>query len=215
EFALLAVTDNGQGMTPEIRAKIFEPFFTTKEIGRGTGLGLATVYGIIKQSGGNIWVYSEPDRGTTFKVYLPRTISEKSISAPIADSAYGDVTGQETVLVVEDEDAVREMAVRVLKMHGYRVVEARNGKDALELCQEMNRPFDIVVTDVVMPIMGGAELISQLQKLWKSVKYLYMSGYTSNVVVHDSILAEGVPYLQKPFRPLTLVRKVRDILDKK
>ena len=210
---MLAISDTGCGMNEEVKDRVFEPFFTTKEEGKGTGLGLATVYGIIKQSGGHIWVYSEPGEGTTFKIYFP--IVEEGEAEDIIGRTASDFMpkGSESVLVVEDEDNVRMMAVRILKLQGYKVIEARTGGDAYLICQRMAKPVDLVITDVIMPHMGGPELVKLLNELWPELKVLYMSGYTPNAVVHDGILDSSTPYLQKPFRPIELAQKVRGVLD--
>ena len=209
-YVMLSVSDTGVGMTPEVRQQVFEPFFTTKEKGKGTGLGLSTVYGIVKQSGGNIWVYSEPGLGTTFKIYLP------SVDEPFEEMRE-KVTreefprGNETILVVEDEEDVRRLAVRALERQGYRVLEASCGDDALVLSKE---PIHMILTDVVMPGMSGRQLADRLIPLHPKMKVLYMSGYTDNAIVHHGVLEEGVNYIQKPFTIDKLMRKVREILDK-
>jgi len=209
---MLAISDNGCGMKEELKSQIFEPFFTTKEKGKGTGLGLSTVYGIVKQSGGSIWVYSELDAGTTFKVYLPMVTQEADELSREADVSEAP-RGTETILLVEDEEGVRKLAVRILKKLGYKVLDAESGVDALVMCQNRKKPVDIVVTDVVMPNMSGAEFIEKLREFWSDFKVLYMSGYTSNAIVHAGVLDKGTPYLQKPFRPVDIARKVRKVLD--
>jgi CheY-like chemotaxis protein len=209
-YVMISVSDTGVGMAPEVRDRVFEPFFTTKEKGKGTGLGLSTVYGIVKQSGGNIWVYSELGLGTTFKIYLPR------VEEPFEEMREKVTTeefppGNETILVVEDEEDVRRLAVRALERQGYRVLEASCGDDALVLSKE---PIRLVLTDVVMPGMSGRQLADRLIPLYPKMKVLYMSGYTDNAIVHHGVLEEGVNYIQKPFTIDKLVRKVREILDK-
>jgi PAS domain S-box-containing protein len=210
-FVMLSVTDTGSGIDAETKAHIFEPFFTTKEKGKGTGLGLSTVYGIVKQSGGNIWVYSEPGRGTTFKVYLPR------VDAPATDlkrrPASVMATGSETVLVVEDEDAVRRLAERILRSAGYTVLAAASGGDALVLCEKQGEAIDLLLTDVVMPQMSGKELAERLAKTSPKLRVLYMSGYTDNAIVHHGVLDPGTRFIGKPFAAAELTRKVREVLD--
>lgn len=209
-YVMLSVSDTGVGMTPEIRQQVFEPFFTTKEKGKGTGLGLSTVYGIVKQSGGNIWVYSEPGLGTTFKIYLPRVEEPfEKMREKVTTEEFP--RGNETILVVEDEEDVRRLTVRALERQGYRVLEASCGDDALVLSKE---PIHMILTDVVMPGMSGRQLADRLIPLHPKMKVLYMSGYTDNAIVHHGVLEEGVNYIQKPFTINKLIRKVREILDK-
>jgi PAS domain S-box-containing protein len=211
-YVMLSVSDTGVGMTPEVREKIFEPFFTTKERGKGTGLGLSTVYGIVKQSGGNIWVYSEPGQGTTFKIYLSQ------VDEPLEEQkeeAVGEVLqGHETILIVEDEDAVRKFAVRVLKKQGYKVLDAPDGGKAFTLCEEFKEPIHLILTDVVMPGMSGRKLADRLKAIHPEIKVLYMSGYTDNAILHHGILEPGINFIQKPFTVENLPRKVREVLDK-
>src|SRR3989442_310092 len=209
-YVMLAVTDTGLGMDAATQAPIFEPFFTTKEVGKGTGLGLATVQGIVQQSGGFIWVYSEPNHGTCFKVYLPR------VDAPVskADDVAGDrLRGTETVLVVEDMAAVRAVTCEMLRRFGFTVHDAADGTTALQLAQTLDRPIDLLLTDVVIPDVNGRDLAAQFQALRPRLKVLFMSGYTDDAVVRHGILQEGIAYLQKPFTPKSLVRKVREVLD--
>ena len=210
-YMLLAVTDTGTGMDEDTKAHIFEPFFTTKETGKGTGLGLATVYGIVKQSGGSIWVYSELGRGTTFKVYLPwvdaPAIEAQRSPAPV------DATGDETVLVVEDEDAVRRLAERILRSAGYRVIVAKGGSEALALCGRQAGAIDLLLTDVVMPGMSGRQLAEVLASATPRLAVVYMSGYTDNAIVHYGILDPGTRFIAKPFTAAELKRKVREALD--
>jgi len=212
EFVMLAVSDSGSGMTEEVRAKIFEPFFTTKPKTMGTGLGLSTVYGIIRQSNGFISVYSEVDKGTSFKIYLP-SIAEEADKIIKRELNAEMPRGNETVLVVEDEANVRNAACKVLKRLGYEVTEADSGAAAFLLCQRMEKRVDLVITDVVMPYMSGAEFIEQLREMWVDVKVLFMSGYTENAIVHHGILKPGIPYIQKPFRTMDFAMKVREVLD--
>jgi PAS domain S-box-containing protein len=204
---MLAVTDTGVGMDATVRERIFEPFFTTKEVGKGTGLGLSTVYGIVKQSGGTIWVYSEPGHGTTFKIYLP-SVNEvpETEAAPIPPRG-----GSETVLLCEDEPDLRELTREVLEEYGYRVIEARDGKEALEVAKGFGERIDLLLTDVVMPRMNGSELAATLTRE-RGVRVLYMSGYTETSMVRGAA-APGAGFLQKPFSPVVLARAVRELLD--
>ena len=190
--------------------RIFEPFFATKESGKGTGLGLPTAYGIVRQSGGNIWVYSEPGKGTTFKVYMPRVegVQDKIVRA----KAVAARRGTETVLVVENEDAVRELVARILSMHGYKVLEAPNCGEALFICEKHNN-IDLLVRDVVMANMGGRELAERIGNIRPGVKVLYTSGYTDNAIVHQGVLDAGTHLIQKPYTVSSLLAKVRQVLD--
>src|SRR5208283_2296485 len=199
------------GMTEKIKAHIFEPFFTTKGKDKGTGLGLATVYGIVKQNGGNIWCYSEEGKGTTFKIYLPRVYEKADVLQQETMEAF-PTGGTETILVIEDEDGVRKATVNILKQHGYAVIEAGNGGEALDICEIKDRPIDLVLTDVVMPYIGGREFIKRLKILRNGFKVLYMSGYTNDVISHHGILEQGVNFIGKPFSSSDLLRKVRDVL---
>jgi two-component system cell cycle sensor histidine kinase/response regulator CckA len=211
-YAMLAVTDTGTGMSAETKSHMFEPFFTTKGQGKGTGLGLATVYGIVKQSEGNIWVYSELGRGATFKIYLPLVKSDSSpVEARPSDAR--PARGSETVLLVEDEDAVRTLTRRILEGFGYSILEARKGEAALELARRHSQPIHLLLTDVVMPDMGGPELAERMRRVRPDTKVLFMSGYTDDAVVRHGIIANGVHFLQKPFTPEALARKVRETLD--
>jgi two-component system, cell cycle sensor histidine kinase and response regulator CckA len=208
---MLAVTDTGSGMSREVQARIFEPFFTTKEKGKGTGLGLSTVFGIVQQSGGNIWVYSEPGKGTAFKVYLPRV--EDELDVPRPEPAPVTLRGYETILLVEDEDQVRTVAAHVLGQNGYHVLSAQHPGEALLLCEQQSSPIALLLTDVVMPHMSGPELAKRLAQTQPEMKVLCMSGYTDDSIVRHGVLDTGVAYLQKPFTPASLLRKVRAVLD--
>lgn len=211
DYVRIDVTDTGQGMRPDVAQRAFEPFFTTKSEGEGTGLGLATVYGIVKQSRGYIWVHSEPDVGTRFEIYLPRV--ERSGLAPAGrEEEHDAIGGTETILLVEDEDAVRSLARRVLQRKGYRVLEARNGVEALQTCEEHGGVIDLILTDVVMPSMSGTELVQRLRSI-TDLRPLFMSGYTEDEVFRRGIGTDEVPFLEKPFTPDSLARKVREVLD--
>lgn len=208
-YVMLAVTDSGEGMDAATRSRVFEPFFTTKPQGKGTGLGLATVYGIVKQTGGYIWVYSEPAHGTVFKVYLP-----------LANAAQAQVVGppvpvsraSETILLVEDEESVRTLTAEVLRRSGFEVIDARDGVEALRVARAFDRPIHLLLTDIVMPHMNGRDLAEHIRAARPETKVLFMSGYTDHAVVHRELSA-GAPFLQKPFTPDALARKVRGLLD--
>jgi len=198
-------------MNTETQKRIFDPFFTTKEMGRGTGLGLSTVFGIIKQHKGHIGVYSEPEHGTTFKIYLP--LADEAVKAKLVPAqSPSSIYGTETVLVVEDEELVRKVVCETLEAHGYDVVEGSTPLEGLKLVAD--KPvIDLLLTDVVMPEMNGKELYGKLCELYPDSKVLYMSGYTNNVIVHHGLLEEGINFLQKPFALRDLVQKVRQSLD--
>jgi two-component system, cell cycle sensor histidine kinase and response regulator CckA len=211
-YVNMTVSDSGCGMTPEIQARVFEPFFTTKGPGEGTGLGLATVHGIIKQSGGSIDLYSEVGHGSTFKVYLPAV--DEPMHPTIHDSGSEKVKGgAETVLLVEDEDAVRAIAILALQTQGYTVVHAENGAMALSAVEKHAGHLDLLVTDVVMPGMSGREVADAVCCRYPGLRVLYVSGYTDDAVIRHGVLQADVSFLQKPYTPLTLARKVREVLD--
>jgi two-component system cell cycle sensor histidine kinase/response regulator CckA len=211
-YVMLAVSDSGIGMDAETQAHIFEPFFTTKEKGKGTGLGLATVYGIVKQSGGHIWLYSEPGQGTTFKIYLPR-VEEAAQPAEAISTGAPLAGGSETILLVEDEEGVRDLAGRILGLKGYKVITASNPTEATQVCERYEGPIQLLLTDVVMPTMSGRQLAEHVAFFRPGLKVLYMSGYTNSAIVPHGILEEGTPFLQKPFTPDSLTRNVREALD--
>jgi two-component system, cell cycle sensor histidine kinase and response regulator CckA len=211
-YVLMVVGDTGHGMTPEVKAHLFEPFFTTKPMTHNSGLGLATVYGIVVQSGGYIWVDSAPDLGTSFKICFPRVSAEDAVD--LADvEAPASTRGTETVLIVEDEDVVRALASRVLTSHGYLVLEARNGQEALALVEQSPDQVDLVLTDVVMPEMGGQQLVEQLQQALPEARIMYMSGYAEGDKLQPGIRNSPYPFLQKPFSPDNLCLRVREALD--
>ena len=211
QYVMLAMTDTGCGMTPDVMARIFEPFFTTKEVGKGTGLGLAMVFGIVQQSGGTINVYSEPGHGTTFKIYFPAVTGQ-----PTSENDPGanvQISGTETILLVEDDENVSELAVTSLKMYGYKVLMATGGKEAFQIIQSVNGLVDLVLTDVVMPALSGPDLAKMLRAKYPHLKILFMSGYTDDAIVRHGLLEAGVAFIQKPYTPLGLVQKVRQVLD--
>ena len=211
-YVMLAVTDTGAGINPEIQKRVFEPFFTTKEVGKGTGLGLSTVYGIVKQSGGNISVYSEPGMGSTFKVYLP-VVGESADSGDARPNVSELRPGRETVLLVEDEEMVRNLSCEILEMNGYRVLAAANGEEACRVCEVHSGEIHLMITDVVMPQMSGREVAERVAKTRPDMRVLYMSGYTDDAIVSHGVLDDKIPFLQKPFTPDSFAQKVREVLE--
>lgn len=211
-YVMLAVGDTGCGMDGETQSRIFDPFFTTKELGKGTGLGLATVYGIVKQSGGYIWVYSELDKGTVFKVYLPR-VEEEADAMEQKDLDKATSRGSETILLAEDSASLREMAHDYLASIGYTILEAASGKEALQKAQEFTGPIHILLTDVVMPEMSGPELACQMSALRAGIKIIFTSGYTDDAIARQGVLDPAVAFIQKPYRPKALARRIREVLD--
>jgi CheY-like chemotaxis protein len=211
EYVLLTVSDTGCGMSEAVKARIFEPFFTTKEMGKGTGLGLATVFGIVKQNNGYIWIYSEEGRGSTFKVYLPRVAQASSRPArprwtePLPQ-------GSETILLVEDEQTVRELIAEMLRRQGYQVLEAKDGLEALELAGQLNGTLSLLVTDVIMPRMNGKELANKMVQVHPHVKTLFISGYTDDMIARHGVLEAGVEFIEKPFSSASLVNRVHQVL---
>jgi two-component system cell cycle sensor histidine kinase/response regulator CckA len=210
DYIMLAVTDTGTGMDASTRARIFEPFFTTKQKGKGTGLGLATVHGIVKQCGGDIWVYSEPGHGTTFKVYLP--FLDMLPDAAPSRAAAESLEGSGTILVVEDEDGVRHLVQRVLERYGYRVLTAATPHEALRLARS-ERGIQLLMSDVILPAMSGPEVAEQVLSIHPGIRVLYMSGYTDEAIANRGLLTEGTQFLEKPFTPETLAKKVRQVLN--
>jgi len=212
EYVMLSVSDTGVGMDKATRSRAFEPFFTTKEQGKGTGLGLSMVFGIVKQSNGHIWLYSEPGAGTTFRIYLPRV---DGAPAPVSARTGGGAArgGSEKILLVEDEDQIRRVSSAVLTRAGYRVVEARRPSEALEMFARDAETIDLLLTDVVMPEMSGRQLAERITAASAGVRVLFMSGYTTDAILHHGVLAPGVSFIQKPLTPDSLIRKVREVLD--
>jgi PAS domain S-box-containing protein len=211
-YVMFAVSDTGTGMDAATQAHIFEPFFTTKERGKGTGLGLATVYGVVKQSEGYIWVYSELGKGTTFKVYLPRT-DQPPHPLELERPQESSLRGVETILLVEDADALRELTRALLEMNGYTVLAVENGNEAINLAERESRTIHLLLTDVVMPGMSGRELADHLAPRRPEMKVLYMSGYTSDAILHHGVLDPEISFLEKPFSQQALMQKVREVLD--
>lgn len=208
---MLAVSDTGAGMDRGVQEHLFEPFYTTKEQGRGTGLGLATVYGIVKQSGGSIFVDSEMNRGTSFRMYLPRIEQGAEVAHQPPDSV-GDLHGDETILVVEDQPEVRSVVQNALSRHGYRVLMATNGSEAAEIAMAHGDRIDLLITDVVMPGLAARDLAERFRRQHASGRVLYMSGYTDDSVVQRGILEHRADFIQKPFTPAVLLRRVREVL---
>lgn len=211
EYVQLTVSDSGCGMSKEILANIFEPFFTTKELGKGTGLGLATVYGAVKQNGGFIDVYSELGTGTTFKIYLPRCVYKSTAST--AEIQKEPVKGHETILLVEDEPAILAMTKTILNKIGYNVLGAETPGEAIKLAREYNGAIQLLMTDVIMPEMNGRDLAKNILVLYPDIKRLFMSGYTADVIAHHGVLEDGVHFLQKPFNMNAMSEKIREVLD--
>ncbi len=214
EYVLLAVSDNGVGMSPEVKEHLFEPFFTTKDFSRGTGLGLAMVHGIVKQAGGHILLESEPERGSTFKLYFPITTAE--VAGDVKEAPGTVVTariGAETILVAEDEAVIRKLVGEVLQNAGYTVIQADGGESALAKAEAYNEPIHLLLTDVIMKHMGGSVLFSKIQKLRPGIRVMFMSGYTNDVVIRQGIQNGDFPFLQKPFSPTRLLERVRQVLD--
>jgi len=213
-YVMVSIHDTGVGMTPEVKERIFEPFFTTKEQGKGTGLGLSTVYGIVNQSGGTICVYSEPGHGTTFKIYLPR-VDEPLEEVKEVMAGKGFIQGSETILVAEDEREVRKLSVQILKKQGYRVLEASNGAEALRIFELQKDPVHLILTDVVMPQMGGKELADRLRSICPNIKVLFTSGYADSALAQKDRFDSHLAFLGKPFSPTGLLQKVREVLDRR
>jgi PAS domain S-box-containing protein len=212
---VLAISDTGVGMDETVQRRLFEPFFTTKERGKGTGLGLATIYGIVKQSGGSIWVYSEPGRGSCFKVYLPVSTAPHAEQAPPEErSGDGTLTGTETILVVEDQPEVRSVTCEMLLAYGYTVLDAGSGAEAIEIARRHAGPIDVLLTDVVMPELSGKQVAAQVQLDRPGLRVIYTSGYTDNAIVHHGVLDPDLAFLQKPFSSGALAQKIRDVLDR-
>ncbi len=210
-YVMLAISDTGTGMTPEVQARIFEPFFTTKQVGKGTGLGLAMVFGIVRQSDGGIYVYSEPGHGSTFKIYLPAVDAEPAVAA--APALEHGLRGSETILFVEDDESVRKLTVASLRTLGYRVLSAPDGRVALEMALAEERAPDLLLTDVVMPGLGGPELARRMRQRFPNIKVTFTSGYTDDSVVRHGLLDSSVAFIQKPYTPASLASKVRQMLD--
>jgi PAS domain S-box-containing protein len=212
-YVLLALSDTGFGMSKDVQARVFEPFFTTKEKDKGTGLGLSTVFGIVKQSGGHVWLYSEPGQGTTFKIYLPRTAVQDD-EKPSVPPSTGAGRGSETILLVEDDEQVRAVACNILRRHGYRVLEASNGGEALLSCEQHTATIHLLLTDVILPKVSGRQIAERLAALRPEMKVLFMSGYTDEAILQQGVLDADVAYFQKPITPEKLTRAVREVLNR-
>jgi CheY-like chemotaxis protein len=210
-YVVLAVSDTGHGIDPDTQQHMFDPFFTTRERDQGTGLGLSMVHGIVKQHNGHIWVYSEPGRGTTFKIYLPQAAKPARLIDPVVVEP-ADLNGGETVLVVEDDAEVRALVANALTAHGYAVLSASTPEAGLELAKKHTTSIQLLLTDVIMPGMNGPQLFQHIGRLQPQIKVLYISGYTDNVIAHHGVLDEGIDYLQKPFTIRGLTHKVRQVL---
>jgi len=211
-YVELSISDTGHGMERETLDRLFEPFFTTKSAGKGTGLGLAICYGIIRQAGGHIWAYSEPGRGTTMKIQIPVVTTAES-PVPVPEETRPVPRGQETILLVEDEQQIREVVSRVLTRSGYRVVVASNGREGLDLAARHGDDISAVVTDVVLPLVGGQELVAELRRARPGLPVLFMSGYTQGAILEAELQRPGTLFISKPFAPSALARLVRDLLD--
>jgi nitrogen-specific signal transduction histidine kinase/CheY-like chemotaxis protein len=213
KYVMLTISDTGCGMAEDVKERVFEPFFTTKKKEKSTGLGLSTVYGIVKQNNGNICVYSEPEKGTTFKIYLPRAKEEKAPQVAAKEESNAIPHGSETILVVEDDERVRNMTVAGLSRIGYTVLEAGDGEDALNIYNEFHKKIDLVLTDVIMPKMGGIEFAQKIRETCPEIKILYMSGYMENSIAQRDILKKGINFLQKPVKFPILAQAVRKTLN--
>jgi CheY-like chemotaxis protein len=213
KYIMIAVTDTGTGMTKEVQQRLFEPFYTTKGVGKGTGLGLATVHGIVKQSGGDIYVYSELEHGTTFKVYFPRMAKVADVMTTTTEHRAITPRGSETILLAEDDEALRTLGARVLGVLGYKVLVARTGREALQIVADHTGPIDLIATDVVMPEMNGSQLVEKVLEARPSIRVLFMSGYTDDEVMRRGVIDGQTAFLQKPFTPALLAHKVREVLD--
>jgi PAS domain S-box-containing protein len=211
-YVMLVVTDNGTGMDEETRFRVFDPFFTTKEKVGGTGMGLSTVYGIVKQNNGYVWVYSEPGKGTTFKVYFPK-VAEDVTAGKEQAKVSDEISGSETVLIVEDNDALRKLAKNALRKYGYKILEAENGEKALNVSETHEGPIHLLLTDVVMPRMSGTDLSEKLRSIRPETRVIYMSGYTADTIVRNGILRQNINFIEKPFSLESLAKKVRQVLD--